>query len=311
MTSHIRLLKRNGYEIDSNSLTSDPKRLLESLRDRKDKRLKAKYKMQIIATLKRMFPKDFHIGHDYLKSLRSDRENESKPIGCRAASTEFMNAIRRLVHVAQSFVKSTCSMERIEDLALYDTCLAILFSVSTSLRINEIMQLTMDHLDSIRRNERVFIHSKGSVGHKTQRTIGMNNLLMAIINVVKSQRQKALAAVQTSHQTNHSPLFKSIRVREKQVIFSSVTFMYKKLKELAATNSIQLPRNEGISSLGFNSFRKYTTTLLVNDGAHMLAKTLNNHSGLGTTLRNYNVMHTEGAERALDLIKELAASKNK
>lgn len=71
--------------------------------------------------------------------------------------------------------------------------------------------------------------------------------------------------------------------------------MRKKLKELVALSLVKY------RGLGFNKFRKYITSILVEGGALSAAQMMNNHSSTGPTLNHYYVTNKASEETFSDL----------
>lgn len=307
MVSHINLLKRNNVPITKQALIADPVRLLDSLVTTKSKKLTPLYKLQIMATLRRMYPNDISV--DMRKYSRA-RENKVS----RVSSQPFMQAMRRIIDAASAVLKQAYVEEGVSDLAKYDTALVVLLSSCTSMRVSELYRLKTSDIDTIRRNEPVVVHSKGSRGGK-RRTISPNDLLLTVLNTIQQQRQKAVSAANETLTNNRAPHYKAQRIASDYILLTSVSHMRRKLKEIAATFGVRIKDVDGSSdkndpdghTMGFNAFRKYITTILVEGGGHTVAQAINNHTSLNTTLSNYHVQGAETAETTFDRIDSLMA----
>lgn len=302
MVSHINLLKRNEVPITKAALTADPVRLLDTLVTSKGKRLTPLYKLQIAATLRRMYPNDVSID---LRKYNVARKSKAT----RVSSQPFMQAVRRIIDAASVIIKQAYVEDEIDDLATYDTALVVLLSSCTSMRVSELYQLKITDIDTIRRNEPVVVHSKGARAGR-RRVISPNDLLLTVFAAVQEQREKAQRAAANSLATNRSPRFKAQRVSSHFILLTSVSHMRRKLKEIAASFGVHLSFADGVNepdghTMGFNAFRKYITTMLVDGGGHTVAQAINNHTNLNTTLSNYHVLSAESAEATFDRIESL------
>lgn len=302
MVSHVNLLKRNNVPITKEALTADPVRLLDSLVTGKGKRLTPLYKLQIAATLRRMYPNDVSID---LRKYNTARKSKAT----RVSSQPFMQAIRRIIDAASVIVKQAYVQDEIDDLATYDTALVVLLSSCTSMRVSELYQLKIADMETIRRNEPVVVHSKGARAGR-RRVISPNDLLLTVFSAVQEQREKAERSAANSLATNRSPRYKAQRVSAHFILLTSVSHMRRKLKEIAASFGVHLadgPNEPDGHTMGFNAFRKYITTMLVDGGGHTVAQSINNHTNLNTTLSNYHILSAETAEAAFNRIDSLAS----
>lgn len=308
MVSHVNLLKRNKVPINKQALTADPVRLLDSLVTTKGKKLTPLYKLQIAATLRRMYPNDISI------DLRKyNRARESKV--SRVSSQPFMQAMRRIIDAASAVLKQAYVEEDISDLAKYDTALVVLLSSCTSMRVSELYQLKTTDIDTIRRNEPVVVRSKGSRGGGKRRVISPNDLLLTVLNTIQEQREKAVRAATDTLVNNRSPQYKAQRIAADYILLTSISHMRRKLKEIAASFGVRIKDVDGSAdkndpdghTMGFNAFRKYITTVLVEGGGHTVAQAINNHTSLNTTLSNYHIQGAETTESTFDRIDTLMA----
>lgn len=276
--SHIRLLKRNNVPIDEEHLTYDTIKMLNRLVDTRGKKLSDLYKRQIGMTIKRLFP---HIRDRIdLSKLNGARNDKDGHTSTRAMDPDFMNLVQKLIDYAAMILNRMNSESEVKDLGLYDTCLAILIISCTCLRLHEACQLTVPDIKKIRNREAVYIRSKGG---SNVRIIAENATLRKVFDLVKKQRGKvenAIAVKNLDHATRHQVM----RYNKGYIIISSEDYMRKKLRTLMATI---YPERQ---VMGFNVFRKYTTSILVDGGGHYVAQALNNHSTVNTTLDHYNVV---------------------
>lgn len=286
--SHLKTLSHNNLPLDR-SLTINTAQKLKKMVDRKGKPLKSEYQRQIGMTIKRLFPDDIVDLSDY-NGTGVKRRSKS-----RLASDQFVNALRNVCTQTSKVIQSVYVNERIDDLGLYDTSIAVLLTTCTSLRINELLQLTIHHIAKIQRSEPIGIKSKSS---HTTRTIAPNNLLLSTFKAIELQRPYVLANINLKKLDHASEVQKS-RFNKKLLLISSEDFMRKKLHELAANVG-----NVGEVTLGFNSFRKYLTSILVEGGGHYIAQAMNNHSSLNTTLDHYNIIASNSVEKSFTRLLE-------
>lgn len=283
MTSHINTLKRNGIPMTVEALTVHTVAMLDRLVDRKGNLLKDGYKRQIANTIKRIYP-------DQATTVVAYNKSRQQPTQSRLADPQFLTTVTAIGNEAVKVLRATSLNRAVVDLGMYDACLAVVFSMTTSMRIHELAQLKMSHLGLIESGGPVGISSKGGKG---PRFITKNESLTLLIDLIREQRPLVRWAVESR------PLPISAVQRDRfsrgLILISSPDYMRKKLKELAATVPNSTTK---IEPLGFNMFRKLITSVLVNSGGHYIAQSLNNHSSLNTTLTRYTVVANDAAEEA-------------
>lgn len=295
--SHINLLKRNNVSLDESTLAYNTIELLDSLKDTTGKPLSAAYKRQIGMTIKRMFPERLI----NLDKYNRERAKTRKP-NTRLASENVVEALKQMIDRASLIIKNVYNLIEINDLAMYDACLAIILSISTSLRINEIHQLKLVHFIRIQNSEPVDIVSKTN---RNSRVITPNNMLLSVFEAIIAQRNKVRQAL-VLKKTESSSQIQIKRYNQGYVIINSIDYLRKKLKELSASLLIKE------QSLGFNLFRKYITSELVEGGGHLVAQSMNNHSSLNTTLTHYNVVGPQAVQKTYnDLFDKMDALSKK
>lgn len=284
VVSHIRTLKRNGIDINEQSLAINTEYVLDRLVDTKGKLLTDTYKRQIGMTIKRLYPHaDISLSR-YNKAHNESRSGKQT----RTSSDEYMTSIRALRDATLNIIQDVYIHERIDDLGQYDACLAALITLCTSLRIEEVRQLKLSHIPKIRDNQAIGIKSKNSYA---TRVIALNDLLETIFITIQNQRQYvkncvAMKRLDSTYQQN--------RIQADYIIVSSSDYMRKKLHEIAAMIREKFP------SLGFTVFRKSTTTVLIEGGGYLAAQMMNNHSSLNTTLEHYNMLTSKSVQKTYD-----------
>lgn len=283
MLSHIRTLQRNNVALDFESLTENTVALLDRLKDTHGKPLSTAYKRQIAMTIKRLHP-------TATINIKPFSKHEQRAT-TRLMSGEFVRVIGELVNRATTIIKSMYADE-LKDLAIYDTCLAILLTVSTSLRVQEIHDLRLIHIAKIREDRPVSIRSKG---YKNLRHIALNSLLDNLFVAIEHQRPKVENLIRKDIQIRSNAKHRA-RFDGGYILITSVDFMRKKLRELSSG----IEGLDVTQSFGFNIFRKYITTILTENGGHKIAQTMNNHSSESTTINHYNVVSRVGAQKSYD-----------
>lgn len=294
--SHVRTLQRNGVTISRETLGENPLKVLNSLRDTKGNKLSSDYKRQIGMTIKRMYP-DLHFS---LKSYKV----ESYIAETRRASPQYLAVARNLLlQAARSLALIDADSDPIgETLALYDTCLAILITSSTSLRIHEIYDMQMSHIKMIRRNEPISLRSKGN---KTLRSVVLNDLLLRVFGIIERNRSRCVAGIREIRSARMVVrAHYASRLRDDYILLSSVDFMRKRLRELAASTGADITSIKS-RSLGFNMFRSFVVSVLSDGGGHEIARALNNHSSVNTTLDHYTVVGPKASEATYDQLDKL------
>ncbi|ATY70184.1 vlf-1 [Tomelloso virus] len=285
--SHIRTLKRNGIEINEESLTIDTEYMLDRLRDSKGNLLNDAYKRQIGMTIKRLYPK-VDISLDKYKQSHNDARHGKGTT--RISSDEFMDSVRTLRDATLNIINDVYLHERIDDLGQYDSSIATLLTLCTSLRIEEIRQLKLSHIEKIRNNQPIGIKSKQSFN---TRVISTNNLLEATFLAIEKQRPYVIAYIEM-RKTDYATQYHLNRLHDEYIIMSTSDYMRKKLHETAAACGAKF------KILGFTVFRKLTTSVLIEGGGFLVAQTMNNHSSLNTTLEHYNMQTSKSIQTTYD-----------
>lgn len=287
MLSHVRLLQRNNIPLTRQQLVGRTVKTINSLRDTHGKPLSQSYKRQVLMTIKRLFPNDNVQTNSY-------GGTRVKPTS-RLMSDDFVLKVKKIIERASLVLGRAYDEETIESLGMYDACIAILITCCTSLRIHEIMGLKLSHMDQIRQNVPIAVKSKGA---QTLRNVAPNDLLLSVFRAIEDQRPKVERTL-NSFSDGKSSRTEKARYDAHYIILTSKDFMRKKMRELAA--SLEIPRE----TLGFNVFRSFIVSVLVEKGGYELAQSMNNHSSLNTTLDHYNVVTPRAAETTYRKMDEL------
>lgn len=285
--SHIKLLEYNNVDLSrADNFTDDRqvRTLLNSLKTKRDVEISEAYKRQIAMTIKRMFPHStFQPSKIFKKSAYKETRN---------SSSDFIKNIHTLIKNAGLYLNGVQKDKTIDNTGMYDMCVAILITCSTSLRINEIMQLRLSDIERIRENTPLNIKSKSR--GQTLRRIAINDVLNNVFNLILIQRQWYVHFLNTpdfKRLNDQSQRYRLNRVSNDYILCTSISGMRVKLREFAAMADMDIPY------LGFNAFRKFITSLLLSKGGFAVAQSMNNHSNLNTTLDHYNVVTNESAEK--------------
>lgn len=287
MMSHIRLLQRNGVPLTRQQLVGSTVKTINSLRDTRGKPLSTNYKRQVLMTIKRLFPNDGVQTNSYGKKM-------VKPTS-RLMSEEFLSKLKMMIERAALVIGRAYDEDEIDSLGMYDVCLAILITSCTSLRIHEIMALKLQHIEQIRNNVPIAIKSKGETN---LRNVASNDLLLSVFRAIEEQRPKIARYLQYGNDTRSNRV-ETARYQAQFIILTSKDFMRKKMRELAA--SLFLTKD----TFGFNAFRRFIVSVLVENGGYELAQSMNNHSSLNTTLDHYNVVTPRAVEETYAKMDDL------
>lgn len=293
MCSHLNLLKRNDVKLSEQLVESaDLNKILDSLVTRRKEKLTPQYKIQVAATLKRLYGgKNMQLDmQPYLEKI--------KRTPARVENFDYMQSLSKLINYSAEILMKFESQELnvSVDLAMYDAALATVLTSCTSRRIAELHQLTMNDLELIRQNRPIFIHIKGRKSNTTRCEIVPNAVVLACIDNVKRNREGVERAASTDHHDNRHPDYKRHRIDNGYVFLTSISHLRNRLKQSAVTFGVNL------QNLGFNRFRKYITTILVGAGGHAIAQFINAHADVSTTVTNYDTGTKIAVDRALDSI---------
>lgn len=288
--SHLKLLKFNNVDLNDPSKFDNDKQivgLINSLRSTHNRVLSESYKRQLAITLKHLFPQS-----TFRPSTIFKKSSWKKT---RSTSKSFMKDLHVIIKNCGQYLKNVQIIGDIEDIIEYDMCLSILITCSTSLRIGEILQLRLSDITKIRENKPVTIKSKSH--GQTMRRIAINNVLNGVFNLIIIQRSmltKYLKSSEFKRLNEQAQRYKLLRITDNFIISSSESSLRHKLHEFAANIGIEMP------IMGFNIFRKFITSLLIEKGGYTVAQSMNNHSNLNTTIGHYNVITNETVEKIYD-----------
>lgn len=278
MKSHLKLFEANNIELTEEIVrTLDVRKMLDTMRNSKNKLLSDGYKRQVGITLQRRYP------NIPLKLGKFNRTYKRS----KATNSEFMTNIEKLTEQAAKYLVVPVDLL---DLSNYNMCAVILLTTCTNLRINELLQLKMEHIPQILAGTPVNISTKGR--RLEPRFITRSTLLDSVLKNIQLRRGDIRSLLDRALPNPWVEQQKTLEAAH-HIILTSLSNMRKMMIEFATINGVVMP------TYGFNMFRKYTTTLLVEGGGHKIAQMLNNHSSLNTTLNHYNVITAQAAENAL------------
>lgn len=276
--SYLNLFRRHGLHL--NDLLTNANRTIDSLINKRGDELSVSYKLKIAWFVRKTLP------NSDIDPLIYKRLAASHIPGEQNMTDQHMKRINEVIHEAFAFQKRT--LESIEnhgdiDVDLYDTYVVVLLSIATCLRIREILDLKMLHLNFIERLQLVPIKTKTT---RTPILIPMNRILESLFRWIRATR--ATYVKQVAVKVKIISDSRNLRYKNDYLILYSESFIRKKLIDIAGT---------GIS---FNSLRKYITSYLIAQGGHKLAKRLNRHRKLDTTIQHYAVNTNEMLNRFYD-----------
>lgn len=288
MKSHIALLKRNNVDLSEENLTKNTFMILEQLVTLRGDRLTDGYKRQVGNTLRRIYP------HAKLSMARYSRSRK-RQAATRVMNDNYVNGAMLICQYAAAVINYVSSSPNVDvNLAIYDTSVACMLTLATSLRIGELAQLTTEHIPLIQAGQPINLRCKKSTH---TRTLVQTDVLNLILQCVLQQR--SFVAKQLSRKPLDIRNRQGKRFGKNYVLTSSASYMTKTLREMASIVGFRTP------TVGFNSFRKLTVSVLVANGGHLVAQALNNHSSLNTTIDHYAVNSMQSTESAFARLAKL------
>lgn len=287
--SHFRLLLLNGINIESKEELAQVD--VNKLRNKKNNLLQTELKYQILQSIQRVTKINMHA-----KNVIKDRGQLYSTNKNRVEDPDYMKSLKILIDKAAEIVRNVFVNQEIHDIGLYNCSLCILITLATMMRVDELVNLKIEHLSNIRNQQPVFIKVKH---HKVSnpRQFILGELLVMLTNVIEDQRQYVGNYFQKQSFTRDTESQKK-KFSDDYVIVVSKSYMRSKLKFMAASCGFT------VRTQGFNIFRKYMTTMLTENGQHILAQQLNNHKSVNTTLVNYYVQTAEASEKALSFLPQ-------
>lgn len=285
--SHVNVLKRNNIPITEADLTHNTVALLDRLVDGRGNLLSTDYKRQIGMTIKRLYPNANINLSTYNSTRRRRNRMEAFTNQANHSGVDYVHAVRLVRDECVNILLMSHTRQSIDDLGMYDAAIAVLLTISTSLRIKELLQLRMNHIPDILESKQITIHSKSN---KNVRSVAPNDLLVNVFQTIQVLRPLVRANIQAKNNRNIRPQIE--RFNDGYLLISSDDFMTKKLKDIAAMAGAATT----LTTFGFNTFRRYITSTLIEGGGHYIAQSMNNHSNLNTTLDHYNVVGPESMQ---------------
>lgn len=265
MATHLKIFKHNNVPIDKEHLVFNMKSTLDRLINIKGEPISDAYKCAMIVTIKRLFPDAKVSTKEYRK--KQNRQTEEL--------TEVINIGTKIInYIAQSLAENP----QFQDGLLYDTYLAILFMAYTGLRISEVYQIQYPTLSAILAEEKVQIKTKTN---DTGVYVPMSAHLASLINLIIENRD-----YYASQETTFRDRLKKKRIDQGYVILSSESQLYIKLKMIVS-------QFDDSNRVTFNTFRKCSTSALMNRNYISEAQAFNRHTTVETTSRFYTAANAE------------------
>lgn len=324
--THVKhLLKAVDNNINDPRLLNNANALIDTLKDKHGKLLINSYKRQIAYTLKQILPQtDVQPEvYKYADKTTTDTTTTGSNTTTPTLSAHNINGYQNyntnqltpahLTFLRQMLIKACAFITNRETLYytptgqvpfdsydfidVYDTMLCIVLTSTTLLRISFLMQLKMSHLDAILAEQPIAIPAKWSHNGRTSKlhTIVKNDFLVKLIEIIRGNRPRIIAILSellslgVKHLTS-----KQERAEKNFILLSSQATMRRKLKRVSVTvQTDQQQQPVYWKTLGYNLFRKLTTSILVDQGGLDVAQLMNSHVSSKTTLDHYTIQNTK------------------
>lgn len=287
---HLNLFRLNNIQFENyDSVKDNPNKIIDKMIDTKGKLLKNGYKAQIAMTLKAIHP-NLKIN---IKNYKEKAKTET-----RVEDPEFIKKINTLADDCAKRINLVSEYAMI-DLGEYESCLTVIISLATTMRLSEIIKMKMFNLKEILEQKMVSVSPKG---HDGTRFIPINTILLYLVKSILINRDKVELFLNNSRRKLDKKRKK--KFKDNFVITSSASYLKKKIKELAALSLLYIP------VLGYKPFRKLTTTILISKGGLDVASAMNNHSNINTTEKYYNITSGAVLEKVYSSINDVINQNN-
>jgi len=277
LNSHISLLAQNGIDINNlqSTLTGrNINELLDSMRlQRSGAKLSPGYKLQLGNSIMKL------VNNQATYNPKVYRAQRQRP-AAHTASPELYGHLEQLMEFSARQIRETLYNPVIDDLTAYDTSMVVLLTAGMPLHLEELQQLKMSDVIDILEKKKIYIRSKNS--RIDERTILPHTYLKTLLFTQLFNRKKAMIAAKRNDNVNAIE-YKATRLRERYMLLTSNSQLLRTLKQHASIIGLR------IDHLGFNKFRKLTISMLVENGASEIARFVNMHSTLRTTVHNYYI----------------------
>ena len=309
--SHIKhLMEAVESNINDARLKHNANQLIDSLKNAFGKPLVNSYKRQIAYTLKQILPDS-----DVKPELYKESENQTsvgRPTSSQLTSNH-LHFLRELLKKACQFVTNEdiltpatqVPFEAYDFIDVYDTLLCVIITSTTLLRFEAIMHMKMSHLDMILSEQPIPIPSKYSHTGKTSklRLVVKNDFLLKLIEVIRKNRPRIVQILKELKNLGIRKLeSKEDRLVKNFILLTSQANMRRKLRKIALTVKTDKPVH--FQTLGYNHFRKLTTSILVEEGGLDVAQLMNSHSSSKTTLDHYTIQNTQALNVTFDSMQK-------
>lgn len=249
--SHIYTLQRYGY--DPKTITvQEFNRFCKQIKE--DKNVKDSYLATIITTIRSLNP-NLNIS---AKQLQLKRKNIPQIL-----TKDELSAIENLIENSIEYIKNGLfSGSKINS----ETKLAIILTFMTNLRINELLQLKIDDLTRIKKQERVIIKVKRQF--EPVSIVKFGKLFEQIYPYILNYINYRVAQEENPSQRLISISSSAINSNIKRILSPMIRDHIK---------------------IGLRLIRIYTTTRLIDNNNIDLAQIINRHANQNVTLDNYNL----------------------
>lgn len=285
--SHLNLFKKNNITDHISYFENRANEKIDNLRTIRDNKLLSdSYKVQIANTIKTLNENSDVDPKQYKRKIPS---NEKIIIELNEKITKMSE------HLANQIVNFKLYTN--VSPAYYETCILLLFILSTSLRYDTITSLKMDHLDLILTNSLLTLRNKTQLD---KIRIVPNKILVPLIKIIKSHRNYFINLVRRSIRKQDD--VKVEKFNNKYLFLYSRTTHLKTIKTISQSEVFKDIKNlERITS---TNYRKTTTSILVSAGGEKIAQSLNHHKTLKTTLDYYASTNLNEIDKTFDSLKE-------
>lgn len=302
--SHLKLLKHNNISFNPNTIKhQNINKILDSMVTYRGEPLNDNYKNNIASTIRALFGKDVKINTREYNRKRKQKKS-------RATDAELMREVCKLAIRMAEYVSNIDIIKRITNLTEYDTALAALLCITTDFRISTVLLLTMNNIFEILNSKDVVVHDKGAVMTKDlHKPVPLSYVFIELARKIFAQRQYVVEAVEMNDHTQRQKRLENLV--NNRVILSSASVVSKKIHEMINQQNLFQPYSENATlpelleknkqSRGFNIFRKFTSSVLIMNGEHTLAKILKHHTNMQVT-EMYNHSNMDTYERSYDKI---------
>lgn len=268
MKTHLNLLKLNSIDPTEENLVFNMEETLNKLKNKKGEPISNPYKCAIITTIRRLFPASKVSNKNY-----RNRQIPTDP-----------ESIKQALDLIDYAINTIKNVKPLKSAITYETLIAALFITFSGLRISEVMDLTFEMLYAIKDGRKIQIKTKtNSTGVEVPLTTHLDTLIDIIFDRKDYYQSQKLTFKERK---------RAERWKNDYVFSFSDSLMYSELRLLSQQIN---PR----SSISFNTFRKCTTSALMNSNFIEEAALFNRHTTPETTAKYYTALDTSIVESLL------------